>query len=174
MMTTGTPRADGALAGLARFCYRRRRLVLLSWVDNDYSGGDSDSAKAQVLIEKRLPEQQGDTLTLAIKAENGIDNPADRQRIEKVIADLDASPITGPVTSPYLDEDLVTDDRHFARATIPLTNRDVGKAEVKSLVDTVKGASGDGVTLGLGGDKAERPRHPRRVRPRAWACWRQR
>jgi RND superfamily putative drug exporter len=177
MMTTETPRKDGALAGLARFCYRRRRLVLLSWIvgviavalvgfgygaasDNDFSGGDSDSAKAQVLIEKHFPAQQGDTLTLAIKAEQGIDDPAARQKIEKVIADLDASPITGPVTSPYQDKDLVTEDRRIARTTIPLTAKDVAKTEVKPLVDTVKDASGGGVTLGLGGDKAEKAETP--------------
>ena len=90
---------------------RRRRLVLSTWIvggiavafvgfnfgaasDNDYSGGNSDSAKAQALIEKHFPEQQGDTLTLAIKAEKGIDDPAVRQKIEKVVADLDASPIS--------------------------------------------------------------------------------
>lgn len=106
-MPTETPRSDGALAGLARFCYRRRRLVLLTWIigviavafvgfgygaapDNDYSGGDSGSARAQALIEKHFPEQQGDTLTLAIKARKGIDDPAARQRIEKVLADLEA------------------------------------------------------------------------------------
>jgi putative drug exporter of the RND superfamily len=177
MMTTETPRTDGALAGLARFCYRRRRLVLLTWIvgviavafagfgygaasDNEYSGGDSDSAKAQVLIEKHFPEQQGDTLTLAIKAAKGIDDPAARQRIEKVIADLGASPVTGPVTSPYQDEDLVTEDRRIARTTIPLTDTDVEKTEVRRLVDTVKGASGDGVTLGLGGDEAEKAETP--------------
>ncbi|WP_207784013.1 MMPL family transporter [Micromonospora globispora] len=128
--------------------------------DNDYSGGDSDSAKAQALIEKHFPEQQGDTLTLAIKAERGIDDPTARQKIEKVIAELDASPITGPVTSPYQDEDLVTEDRRIARTTIPLTDKDVKKAEVKPLVDAVKDASGDGVTLGLGGDKAEKAETP--------------
>ena len=176
-MTTETPRTDGALAGLARFCYRRRRLVLLTWIvgviavafvgfgfgaasDNDFSGGDSDSAKAQVLIEKHFPEQQGDTLTLAIRAEKGIDDPAARQKIEKVIADLDASPITGPVTSPYQDEDLVTKDRRIARTTIPLTDKEVKKAAVEPLVTTVKEASGDGVTLGLGGEKAEKAETP--------------
>ena len=157
-MTTEAPRTDGALAGLARFCYRRRRLVLLAWIvgviavafvgfnygaasDNDYAGGDSDSAKAQVLIEKHFPEQQGDTLTLAIKAEKGIDDPAARQKIEKVIADLDASPITGPVTSPYQDEDLVTEDRRIARTTVPLIDKDAEKPEVKALVDAVRDAS---------------------------------
>ncbi|MFE9655463.1 MMPL family transporter [Micromonospora sp. NPDC006431] len=163
--------------GLARFCFRRRGLVLLTWIvgviavafvgfsygaasDNDYAGGDSDSAKAQVLIEKHFPEQQGDTLTLAIKAENGIDDPVARQKIEKVIADLDASPITGPVISPYQDENLVTRDRRIARTTVPLTDKDVAKTEVKPLVDRVKDASGGGVTLGLGGEKAEKAETP--------------
>ncbi|GAA4564300.1 MMPL family transporter [Micromonospora coerulea] len=176
-MTTETPHTGGALAGLGRFCYRRRRLVLLSWIvgviavtivgfgfgaapDNDFSGGNSDSAKAQKLIEKHFPEQQGDTLTLAIKAEQGIDDPAAREKIEKIIAGLDASPITGPVTSPYEDQNLVTQDRRIARTTIPLTDKNVAKAEVKPLVDTVKEASGDGVTLGLGGEKAEKAETP--------------
>ena len=102
-MTTETHPTDGALARLARFCYRRRRLVLLAWIvgvlavafvgfrfgaasDNDFSGGDTDSARAQALIERHFPEQQGDTLTLAIKAGTGIDDPAARAKIEKVIA----------------------------------------------------------------------------------------
>ncbi|MGW1279639.1 MMPL family transporter [Streptomyces tsukubensis] len=152
-------------------------MVLLTWIvgvialafvgfgfgaatDNDFTGGDSGSAKAQALIEKHFPEQQGDTLTLAIKAEKGIDDPAARQKIEKVIADLDAVDITGPVTSPYQDEQLVTDDRRIARTTIPLTDKNVKKTEVKPLVDTVKDASGDGVVLGLGGDKAEKAETP--------------
>src|SRR4029453_12808935 len=48
----------------------------------------------------------------------------------------------------------------IARTTIPLTDKDVEKTEVKRLVDTVKHASGDGVTLGLGGDKAEKAETP--------------
>jgi RND superfamily putative drug exporter len=177
MMKTENPHSDGALAGLARFCYRRRRLVLLTWIvgviavafagfgygaasDNDFTGGDSGSAKAQVLIEKHFPEQQGDTLTLAIKAEKGIDDPAARQKIEKVVADIAASPITGPVTSPYQDKNLVTKDRRIARTTIPLTVKEVEKSEVQPLVTTVKDASGDGVTLGLGGKRAEQAETP--------------
>ncbi|MBE3015916.1 MMPL family transporter [Microbispora sp. NEAU-D428] len=176
-MTTETPRTDGVLARLARFCFRRRRLVLLTWIvgviavafagfgygaapDNDFSGGDSDSAKAQALIEKHFPERQGDTLTLAIKAEKGIDDPAARQRIEKVLADLATSPVVGPVTSPYQDKSLVTRDRRIARTTIPLTRKEVDKTAVKPLVDLVENASGDGVTLGLGGNPAEKAETP--------------
>ncbi|WP_433463425.1 MMPL family transporter [Spirillospora sp. CA-128828] len=176
-METETPRTDGALAGLARFCYRRRRLVLLAWIagviavafagfgygaasDNEVSGGDTGSAKAQRLIEEHFPERQGDTLTLAIKADEGIDDPAARQKIEKVITALDVSPITGPVRSPYQDKNLVTEDRRIARMTIPLTEERAEKPKVEPLVTTVKDASGDGVTMGLGGERAEKAETP--------------
>ena len=176
-MTTEAPGTDGALARLARLCYRRRRLVLLAWIvgvaavafvgfgfgaapDNDMSGGGSGSAKAQAVIERHFPELQGDTLTLAIKADKGIDDPAARQKIEKVVAELDASPVTGPVTSPYQDASLVTKDRRIARTIIPLTVKDANKGDVKVLVDAVKQASGDGVSLGLGGQQAEKAETP--------------
>jgi RND superfamily putative drug exporter len=64
------------------------------------------------------------------------------------------------VTSPYQDKNLVTQDRRIARTTIPLTDKDVKKTEVKHLVTTVKEASSDGVTLGLGGDRAEKAETP--------------
>ncbi|SHN29533.1 MMPL family transporter [Cryptosporangium aurantiacum] len=169
--------STGILASLARLCYRRRRLVVATWIvgviavafagfgfgaasDNSASGGDSGSARAQSLIEEHFPDQQGDTLTLAIKADNGIDDPAARRTIEAVIADLAASPVTGPVTSPYQDRSLVTADRRIARTTIPLTAAEVSEADVEPLVTTVKEASGDGVTLGLGGKAAEKAETP--------------
>ncbi|AZM49273.1 hypothetical protein DMB38_28905 [Streptomyces sp. WAC 06738] len=178
MMPTETARPDGALARLARFCHRRRRLVLFTWIvgviavaaagfglaadpDNDFSGGDSGSARAQALMEKHFPEEQGDTLTLAIKADAGIDDPAVRQKVEKVVADLADSPVTGPVVSPYDDGQLVTEDRRIARTTIPLTDKEATKDEVKPLVTTVTDAAGDGVLLGLGGKKAETAETPK-------------
>ncbi|GGR98857.1 membrane protein [Micromonospora fulviviridis] len=176
-MTTEAPRTDGALAGLARFCYRRRRLVLLTWIvgviavalvgfgygaapDNDFSGGGSQSARAQKLMEKHFPEEQGDRLSLAIKADKGIDEPASRQKIERTIADLADSPVTGPVVSPYQDRSLVTADRRIARMTIPLSDKEVTKSEVKPLVDIVKAASDENVTLALGGYMAEKAETP--------------
>lgn len=176
-MRTDTSPTDGALARLARVCYRRRRLVLLIWVvgvvavalagfgygaapDNDFTGGGSESARAQQLIERHFPEQQGDTLTLAIKAEKGIDDPAARRKIEKVLAEIDGSPVTGPVISPYQDRNLVTANRRIARTTIPLSAKEVDKTEVKPLVDLVKEASDGTVTLGLGGYMAEKAETP--------------
>ncbi|MFI8320601.1 MMPL family transporter [Streptomyces sp. NPDC085529] len=162
---------------MGRFCFRRRRLVLLAWIvgviavafasfgygadpDNDFSGGGSQSARAQQLMEQHFPQEQGDRLTLAIKADQGIDDPAAKQRIEKVIAELADSPVTGPVLSPYQDKSLVTKDRRIARTTIPLAAKEVEKSDVKPLVDTVRAASDAGVTLALGGYMAEKAETP--------------
>src|SRR5690606_38989102 len=85
-MTTETSSTHGRLARWARLCHRRRRLVLVTWIitvsavafigftygaapDNDFSGGDTDSARTQEIIEEHFPERQGDTLTLAIRAD---------------------------------------------------------------------------------------------------------
>ncbi|WP_031013823.1 hypothetical protein [Streptomyces sp. NRRL F-5727] len=137
---------------MGRFCFRRRRLVLLAWVvgviagvfagfgygaapDNDFSGGDSQSAKAQqlTLMERHFPKERGDRLTLAIKAAKGIDDPAAKRRIERVVAALADSPVTGPVAPPYQDKSLVTKDRRIARTTTPLATKEV---------DRVTGAAG--------------------------------
>ncbi|MFI8765362.1 hypothetical protein ACIGN6_10625 [Streptomyces sp. NPDC053792] len=81
-MATGTTPTGATPAGLGRFCFRRRRLVLLIWIigvmavafagfgygaapDNDFSGGDSQSAKAQQLMETHFPKEQGDRPTVA-------------------------------------------------------------------------------------------------------------
>ncbi|MEU9880840.1 MMPL family transporter [Streptomyces phaeochromogenes] len=177
MVTTPASGTDGFLARLARFCFRRRWLVLPAWIvgviavafigfgygapsDNGASGSDSGSAKAQTLIEEHFPERQGDTLTLAIRADRGIDDPATRVKIEKALTELTDSPVTGPVVSPYQDRDLVTKDRHIARTTIPLTDQDAKKSDVEPLLKAAERASGQGVTLALDGQKVQEAETP--------------
>ena len=176
-MAPETARTDGLLGRLARLCFRRRRLVVIGWLvgvvaavllrnaygatpDNTATGSDSPSARAQLLIEKHFPERQGDTLVLAVKAENGVDDAGVRPTIEKVLADLESSTITGPIISPYDAKELVTADRRIARTTIPLTVKEPDLPAVKALVDTVTAASTGGLTLGLGGEQAEKAETP--------------
>src|SRR5438309_995509 len=102
---------------LARFCYRRRRLVLLLWIagaaavifagfgfgapaDNDFSGGDSDSGQAAQLLKDHFP-RLGDTITLAIHADGGITDPGTKARVEPLLATLSHGPHVAEVTSPY-------------------------------------------------------------------------
>jgi uncharacterized membrane protein YdfJ with MMPL/SSD domain len=159
---------DGPLARLARFCYRRRRLVLAAWTagaaiviavgfgfaapaDNDFSGGKAESSKAQNLIKEHFPAQNGDTLTLAIRADGGVD--AVRPRVEKVLGDLARAPHVTSVSSPYQAPGQVSPDRRTAFAPIQLDeiSDDMPVKDVTAMVSDVRSASGDGLTLALGG-----------------------
>ncbi|MEV5751392.1 MMPL family transporter [Actinoallomurus sp. NPDC052308] len=159
---------DGPLARLARFCYRRRRLVLAAWTvgaaiviaigfgfaapaDNDFSGGKAESAKAQNLIEQHFPGRNGDTLTLAVRADGGVE--AARPRVEKVLGDLAHAPHVASVSSPYQVPGQVSPDHRtaFAPVQLDVSADDMQVKDVTAMIADVRKASGDGLTLALGG-----------------------
>lgn len=159
---------DGPLVRLARFCYRRRRLVLLLWIvgtaavltvgfgfaakaDNSFTGAGSDSATAQDLIKQHFPGQSGDTMTLAIHADGGVASA--RSRVEPVLAELSHAPDVVFVASPYQMPGQISPDGKTAFASIQLDkiSAEVPVGPVKKLISDVRDASGDGLTLRLGG-----------------------
>ncbi|MCO6006505.1 MMPL family transporter [Actinoallomurus purpureus] len=159
---------DGPLARLARFCHRRRRLVLAAWIvgaaiiiavgfsfaapaDNDFSGGKSESSRAQELIKQHFPGQNGDTLTLAIRADGGVQ--AVRSRVEKVLGDLAHTPHVVSVSSPYQAPGQVSPDQRTAFAPVQLdkVSDDMPVKDVTAMISDVRKASGDGLALALGG-----------------------
>jgi uncharacterized membrane protein YdfJ with MMPL/SSD domain len=159
---------EGLLVRLARFCHRRRRLVLLLWIvgtlavltvgfgfaakaDNGFAGAGTDSAKAQDLIKQHFPQQSGDTMTLAIHADGGVASV--RSRVEPVLADLSHAPHVVFVSSPYQVPGQVSPDEKTAFAAIQLdeVSAEIPTGPVKKLISHVRDASGDGLTLRLGG-----------------------
>src|SRR5438270_2810164 len=77
------------LAGLARWCFRRRRLVLLLWIigfvvingagaaigsayTDNFHGGHSDAQKAFDLLRTRFPARAGDTADVVFYAPRGV------------------------------------------------------------------------------------------------------
>jgi RND superfamily putative drug exporter len=171
------PVHDGLLVRLARFCYRRRRRVLVLWIvgaaavmaigfgysapaDNSFSGSDSESARAQDLIKAHFPQQNGDTLTLAIHADGGV--AAVRPRVERVIGALAHAPHVTSIRSPYQVPSQVSPDRRTAFAPIQLDrlSADMPKAGVLKMISDARDASGNGLTVALGGNavtEAETP-----------------
>jgi uncharacterized membrane protein YdfJ with MMPL/SSD domain len=164
---------EGSLARLARLCYRRRRTVLLLWIvgaialmvvgfryaaapDNDFTGfGKTESAQAQDLIKEHFPRQNGDSLTLAVRTDGGVDVEAGavRPRVERVIGTLSRAPHVVSVTSPYQAPGQVSADRRTAFAAIQLDklSDDMPTDDVTRMISDVENASGDGVTFALGG-----------------------
>src|SRR5438093_2639933 len=79
------------LAGLARWCYRRRRMVVALWIagfvvlnvlggvigsayTDNFSGGHSDSISAFDLLKTRFPARAGDTADIVFASPTGVNN----------------------------------------------------------------------------------------------------
>ncbi|MGF1429030.1 MMPL family transporter [Kitasatospora sp. LaBMicrA B282] len=166
-MTTSV--ADqSALGRLGRFCYLRRRLVLVLWVigtivllvvgfgfaapaDNDFTGGNSQSAQAQNLLKVHFPERKGSSLTLAIQAPAGVESPAVRPRVEALTAQLGTAEHITAVRSPYTAPGQISADGRTAFADLQSPTNPLPAGEVKHLISEVKAASGNGVVFALGG-----------------------
>jgi putative drug exporter of the RND superfamily len=166
----------GRLAGL---CYRRRHLVALAWLavaagllvlgvtrgapsSNDFSGGDSDSARAASLLSAHFPDQRGASLTLAVHAGQGVRDPAVQARVAEVLGALRRSPHVVRVTDPYQAPGHICADggTAFAEAALSVSDESMPATETLDLVHQVRAASHDSVTFALGGsavDIAETP-----------------
>jgi uncharacterized membrane protein YdfJ with MMPL/SSD domain len=166
------------MAPLARFCYRRRWLVLLLWIvgaatvifvgfgfaapaDNNFSGGKSDSALASDVATKHFPKQ-GDSVTLVVRADPGMTDPAVRARVDKVLTLVKGAPHIGSVTSPYTAPQQVSRDGRTAFAQILLDEKadKVPVTDTKKLISDVRGASGDGVQFALDGSSVQTAETP--------------
>ena len=100
------------LAALARWCYRRRRLVVGLWVigflvmsvvggvigsayTNNFSGGHSDSVAAFDLLKARFPARAGDTTDIVFTSPRGVTSPEVRGAVERLLAEV------GPTVDPF-------------------------------------------------------------------------
>ncbi|MBV9285180.1 MAG: MMPL family transporter [Acidimicrobiia bacterium] len=161
------------LERLARTCYRRRRRVLVLWLlalvlfvtlGGMFNGGYSNSAKlpgsdavaAFDLLKARFPQQSGDSVLVAFKADQGIDNPAVRPRVEGLIAQLAKQPHVNATVSPYSPDGArnVSPNRTVAFGELQLNKPgfELGKSEGTTMIDAAKKASGNGVTFALSGE----------------------
>ncbi|WP_067461669.1 MMPL family transporter [Actinomadura macra] len=166
------------LARLARLCYRKRRLTVAAWIAgtiavivlgfgfaadplNDFSGGDSGSAKAEKLLDDHFPKQSGDSVTLAVRADGGVRTPDVQARVRQAIERIGRTPHVSSVTSPYDTPGQISADGRtaFATAALDVTAEDMPVAEVKKLLEDVRSSDGP-VRLEMGGaavDTAETP-----------------
>ena len=103
------------LERLARWCFHRRRFVLVLWIvafvafgvfGNALNGGytqsadlpGSDAIAAFNLLKHRFPQQSGDSVLVVFKADRGIDDPAVRPRVDALLSQLSRQPHVSGVT----------------------------------------------------------------------------
>ncbi|HEV7887825.1 MAG TPA: hypothetical protein VGO92_09710, partial [Acidimicrobiales bacterium] len=117
------------LAGLARWCYRRRRAVVLLWIagfvlmnvlggvvgsaySDNFSGGKSDSISAFELLKERFPARAGDTADIVFTSAKGVNDPEGRRAMESLFAQVGPGrvPHVVAIDSPYEDPSRVSRD----------------------------------------------------------------
>src|SRR5690242_1645478 len=163
---------DGAVKGglLGRIgsgCYRHRWITVLVWVagvaalitlwtrfgaaaQDDFTGSDP----GQAVLNQHFARQSGDTLTLAIRSQEKVTEPAVRDQVTAALQPFKNAPHVTGVADPYTTPGHLAKDEHIAYATIQfdVTGPHIPSAEATQLMHDATAASKDGVTFSLGGD----------------------
>ena len=123
----------------------------------------SDSQEAFDLLETRFPAQSGDTATIVYKAQDGVEAPATKRRMEGVFAEIAKQPHVSEVASPYAGDGAgaVSEDGRIAYATVQFDqiSDKLDKPEVERIISLSQDASGDGLQVEIGGQPVEEVRN---------------
>jgi RND superfamily putative drug exporter len=167
------------MRSFATWITSHRKTVIIGWIvgliamgfiaqsagsdfSEEFSLPSSDSKDALDLLENRFPAQAGDTVQIVYKAEGGVEAPAVKQKMEGVFRKAAALPHVSEVSSPYEKggAGAVSDDGKIAYATAQfnVTTDKLNDGEVKKIIDSAQGASGNGLEVEVGGSPAEEVR----------------
>ena len=155
----------GRLGRLGAFVHRHRGRVLLGWVaalvavlaltpllrgtfQADFATKGSESERAASVLAQRFQGRSGDTVSVVWKASAGAQAPQTRARVQRFLAAaqrVEGIGSAGPVR--------VAPDRTIASTTLELDRRlwDLPDSTGTRLIDLAQGASGNGLTVALGG-----------------------
>ncbi len=161
------------LERLARWSFRRRKLMVLMWIvalvgagtlastaggeySQDFSLPGSDSQAAYDLLKERFPQFAGDTADIVFRADEGVADPRIRSAMEGLFAELETVDHVVAVDSPYSEQGArqIAPDGDIAFATVRFENLD-GEAVPIEVADEIKalaaGVRLDGLTIEPGG-----------------------
>ena len=161
---------------LAAWCVRHRRITVLGWIailvvcalaagaagatfKSNFDLPSSDSQRALDLLKHRFPGQSGDSATIVFHTTPGpVTRPAVRARMQAMFARVATLPHVRGVVSPYAPARAgggaaIAPDGHTAFGTVQFDRRAINlpKSAVLSVIDTARGAGGDGIQVELGG-----------------------
>ena len=162
------------MAGLARWCFRHRRTVVLGWVaaiaalvwltgaigtaySDSFSLPGTESTKALSLLTAAFPARAGDSDTIVIHVGSGsVLDPAVRSTVASMLARVATSPSVSSLASPYAAAGAaqVSKDGRTAFANVTFTKQaqDLPKADVQHVIDLAESARSAGLDVELGGN----------------------
>ena len=170
---------------LTRLAVRRPKAALLAFVlllavaaglaataggsyDDSFSLPDTESSRAQEVLEAEFPQSAGATATLVVGEYAQVAaHPAASARLEELLADLQAAPqvtaVVGPSSPDAAQQGLISPDGSLAQARIVFDGEftEVEPASVREVLDLAEAADGDeGLVLGLSGQVLDAAQEP--------------
>ena len=165
------------MASFARWCYRRRMIVVIVWIvalvaviaversvgsayTDSFTLPGTESSRALTLLGAALPKQAGDSDTIVWHVAKGsVNDPAVKTRIEALLAKVAAAPSVAGVRGPYVPTGAaqISKDGKTAYATVDFRQlaQSIPKNDVQRVVDLVKAARAPGLQVEIGGQAIE-------------------
>jgi len=161
----------GLLGRLAGVAYRRRVLTVFLWLaavaaavglstvasgefKADYTARGSDSRAAQELLAERFPEAAGEQVTVVVRSDRPVTDPAVRSSVEGLLAGIATVPHVLSAASPYGQPGTISADGRILQATVRLDaeNPDaMPVADTGRIIALAEDAARPGLEVALGG-----------------------
>ncbi|WP_419997339.1 MMPL family transporter [Streptomyces boninensis] len=173
------------MAGIARFCFRHRYVVLVLWVcallgavlasqaagskyANDFELPGTESSHAVEVLEREFPSASGDTDTVVWQAPKGtsVRAPEVRERMTEALAEVAKVDQVGEVASPYTKAGAaqISKNGEIAYAQVTFTKHafEIEKPNIEKVIDTAQAAADDvdGLKVELGGQAIQQTQEP--------------
>ncbi|MGW0333019.1 MMPL family transporter [Streptomyces sp. NPDC003011] len=161
------------MAALARWCVRRRLVVVLLWLltlgsvtaaaavagsaySNDYQVPGTESGRATQLLHDGFPGLGGDSGTVVWHTTSGtVRAAAVEQTMTRTLDEIAGLPGVAAVTGPYDGQGTegISEDGRTAYATVTFDDPadDIDVTEVRAVAEAAKDAEADGLRVELGG-----------------------
>ncbi|THV41736.1 MMPL family transporter [Glycomyces buryatensis] len=159
-----TPQRPSGLARLSAWTQRRPLVALLAWVlvfagaigvgswtgsafEDDNSMPGTESQELSDLLDERAPDANESTVQIVFGENDGVAGQEDR--VQGVLDEFAAMPGVDGVNDPFETPGALAEDGTVGYAT---ANFSGSTEEAAALIDVAEEASGDGLTVALGGD----------------------
>ncbi|HYA69228.1 MAG TPA: MMPL family transporter, partial [Acidimicrobiales bacterium] len=158
------------MTALTRFCFRRRKLVLVAWLlalvlvsgiarsvgstySNNFSFPSTDSSQALAIVQANFPSQSGDSDQIVVQSKAGsLANPAVAAEVSTMLDRVGRLPFVTTVVSPYRSG-LISKDGTIGLATVQLNAQpqNVSTSQARKLISTAQAVDPHLLDVQLGG-----------------------
>ncbi len=165
------------MRSLARWCFKHRRIVLVAWIaalfgvtaiHTGVGSGYSDNFKlphtesfdAVRLLQRNAPKASGDTDQIVFATDSGqLTDPANRLRVERVLASAARTPHVTNVSPPYgrLGAKQISPSGRigYSNVTFDIQPNKISHSNAQAFVNKITSASGNGLQFQVEGQIAE-------------------